>query len=103
MIKVNVDLHSGLISKMTISGHANQADIGQDLVCAGVSSIAIGLLNACDILASDCFELSMQETIKIVVIKNSEVVQTILKTGLIQLETVVEQYSEFIEIVKREV
>ena len=103
MIRVRVIMHDNLIQEMSISGHANQADNGHDLVCAGVSSIAVGLLNACDLLASDCFELYMQDTIKVVVVKNSENTQTILRTGLIQLETVVQQYSEFIEIVKQEV
>lgn len=37
---------SGLIESFTISGHALFANAGNDIVCAGVSAVSIGAINA---------------------------------------------------------
>ena len=103
MITVRVTERDEQITSLSIKGHSNQAEIGKDLVCAAVSSISIGLLNACDILANECCKLHMGKTIKIDVVQNSDTVQTILRCGVIQLTTVSDEYSDFVEMIKQEV
>ena len=49
MVRVHVKRHQGIIQEVEIRDHAGYADAGQDLVCAGVSSIAVGMMNAFDV------------------------------------------------------
>lgn len=103
MVKVKAVLQGDLFTKIEISGHANSGKYGHDLVCAGVSCITFGTLNALDKMASDNVNLIVNNKITIEV-KNllDEKVQIILQTMMIQLETIKEQYSNYIEI-KQEV
>ncbi|MDD6466587.1 MAG: ribosomal-processing cysteine protease Prp [Erysipelotrichaceae bacterium] len=103
MIEVKINLVNGDICSLRISGHALQAPYGEDLVCAGVSSIGVGLLNALDILVPQCCQLTMKDYIEVKVLQNSEDVQLILKTAVIQLETIEAQYSNYVNVKKQEV
>ncbi|MCA1031908.1 ribosomal-processing cysteine protease Prp [Bacillus timonensis] len=47
MVNVTISRSThGSIKSFTISGHANFAKRGQDIVCAGVSAVSIGAINA---------------------------------------------------------
>lgn len=47
MIRVNIYRKpDGTITSFKMSGHANYADHGQDIVCAGASAVAFGTINA---------------------------------------------------------
>ena len=46
MIHVIVKEKANQIVDLTIDGHANSAEHGQDLVCAGVSASGVGILNS---------------------------------------------------------
>ncbi len=46
MIRIEVIRENGLIIYLSLKGHANSDEYGKDLVCAGVSSIITGGLNA---------------------------------------------------------
>ena len=48
MVKVKVERSHKEIVTIKIFDHAGYADAGQDLVCAGVSSISVGMMNALD-------------------------------------------------------
>ena len=41
---------------ITVSGHANYAEAGKDIVCAGVSALVQGLIRSVESLASDKIE-----------------------------------------------
>jgi uncharacterized protein len=93
-----------LITHMSISGHAEYALKGKDLVCAAVSAIGVGGLNTLDKFAKGTVNDEMSEnSIVINVITNDETQQNILKTMLCQLETVEYKYSKYIQITKQEV
>ena len=106
MIEVEVYCKSTKIAGIRVDGHAESEDLGKDLICAGVSTILFGTLNALEILCEDCSEIEVQENaIKIVVKQDSEKLQTILRAMLIQLETVKElnpQYCKFENIIKED-
>lgn len=103
MVKVCVVSKDGLLEKIEISGHADSNVKGQDLVCAGVSSVAFGTLNALDEMTSKSVDLSVDRQIKIEVLNLlDEKCQIILQTMMIQLATIEQQYSKYIEI-KQEV
>lgn len=104
MIKIDIQRCAGTIIEIEICDHAGYGDKGQDLVCAGVSSIAVGTMNALDQLCQDMCDLQMQEAyIHILVKQQSSTVQTVLTTMCIQLETMQESYSNFLTINDQEV
>lgn len=103
MIKVRMKYKSNMIEEISISGHAGYADKGKDLICAAVSSISIGLCNAIDKLKVTADIEIGDNIIKISNIGVDELSQTVLKTGIIQLQTVEEQANKYLEINKLEV
>lgn len=104
MVKVWVKRKDAYIDEIEIKDHSGYAKSGQDLVCAGVSSIGIGMLNALDQLVPDMCELQIDEAyIKIKTKQSDEVVQLLLKAMLIQLSTMQESYQTYITINDQEV
>ncbi|MDE8032619.1 ribosomal-processing cysteine protease Prp [Erysipelothrix rhusiopathiae] len=104
MIHVSVLISKGFYKKMTVTGHAGSGDHGFDLVCAGVSSIMVGALNGFDSL-TDSVELIMtQEPLIEIEIKHSnELNQKIFEFVLLQLKTIEQTQSKYIEINEKEV
>ncbi len=105
MIQVNVDFHGKFIKKLEVKGHAGYAEAGGDLVCAGASCIMYGTYNALVELVNEGFDYRLDET-GIFVIRTAnedEITQTILKTALVQLETMHTSYANYIRIKKTEV
>ncbi len=85
-----------------ISGHANAGPRGSDLVCASVSSIATGALNALDAEYPDDVELTLTEVpdamIEIKVLRNHQNLQALLRMLYIQIQTLAENQSKYITI-----
>ncbi len=102
MIKITINRNDNLISKVEISGHANSDKHGQDLVCAGVSAVAVGVLNTLvqyDFLKEDMGILQMKEGyINIEVKKHSKEITMILETLVTSLETITESNKKYIQI-----
>ncbi len=104
MIKVNVLLNQDKIQELEVSGHANYAKSGQDLVCAGVSSIMYGTYNALVELCTTGFNYEVANGyFKISILEESDTIQIVIKTALVQLETVETSYANYIKIKKMEV
>ena len=104
MIRIKVSLHDSSIKELEVKGHAGYAESGQDLVCAGVSCIMYGTYNALVELSVDGFSYKLDEGyFRIVTDKTDITTQTILKTALIQLQTMHTSYADYIKIKKTEV
>ena len=95
----------GKVETLLAEGHAGYAEMGQDLVCAGVSCITIGTNNALDELAPGTFQTETREGFLKIRVLNPEDPKThlILRTDWIQLQTIAESYPEFIKLKKQEV
>ena len=65
MVRVHVKRHQGIIQEVEIRDHAGYADAGQDLVCAGVSSIAVGMMNALDEMVPEACDFVLKHTSKL--------------------------------------
>lgn len=108
MIQVSIAISDSKILSMNVTGHAKSAKKGQDLVCASVSSITTGALNALDRFAPGVCALQLHDgddawiDIQVRDVANSDA-QMILKTVLTQLETIENNYSKYINIAKQEV
>ncbi len=104
MVKVLISNHNEMIHNVVISGHADSVTTGLDLVCAQVSAISVGILNAVDEICVDSCGITMKSGyVEINVIQNSEFLQVLLKTLVIQLETVAFTNNKYIKITKVEV
>lgn len=104
MVKVEILQTQDRYKSIRISGHAEYAKSGEDLVCAGVSSIGIGALNALDEIFSTDVRLEQRKNkILIKVLKDSDVLQTTLNFMILQLKTMSEVYPQYITIKKDEV
>jgi hypothetical protein len=102
MVQVLVVRENDAIMNIKISGHANAGPKGYDLVCASISSIATGALNALDAAYPDDVELSLSEVpdavIEIKVLQNHQNLQALLRMLVIQVQTLAENQSKYITI-----
>ena len=103
MIQIRIQQHEDEIREITITGHAGTADHGHDLVCAAVSAVSFGILNALDELAGTIELSAVNNKVHIKADGNNPTEQIILKTGIIQLKTIQESNQESIKIYQSEV
>lgn len=107
MIKVIIETKDKVISRITIKGHAYSDDPGHDLVCAGVSASAIGVLNTLEkfgFFEKECGSVEMKAGyIDIIVKCSDDVIQVVLETLVTTLDTIMEDNKKYIKISKVEV
>ena len=101
MIKVTVIKAEQKIKSILVKGHSNSAPKGEDLICAGVSSIIIGGANA--IQNPECYTFKTQDGyFEITELKTAnEHDYNVLDTILVQLKTIEETYPKFIEVIEK--
>lgn len=104
MIQIDVKRRQGAILAMTIQDHAGYDEKGKDLVCAGVSCIATGALNAIDQSGDGC-DLSLKEAYISIEVKKQRDhdTQVMLEMLRIQLITMQEAYPNYIQYREQEV
>jgi uncharacterized protein YsxB (DUF464 family) len=98
MISVNVSFMGKDVKSLTVSGHANYDEYGKDIVCAGVSAIVTGGINALEPHIKNIEIINESNKLGVIVIESNEVIQVILNTMLIQLETIENSYKKYIKI-----
>ena len=101
MIRVTISYCNNSISEFKVTGHSNFAEKGKDIVCAGVSAIVVGGINAITSLVNNQninYEVD-DGFVKLTSLDNDEV-QKILNILIIQLKTVEDSYSKYIKIVE---
>lgn len=99
MIKISVEKKDNLVDTITIKGHSGYDVSGSDIVCAGVSSIAITTINA--ILKIDDSSLTYDKKdgyLKISILKHTEIIDLLIDNMLSLLKEMQEQYKKYIEI-----
>ncbi len=112
MINVIIDRRKqdGRIISFRVSGHAGYAEPGKDLVCAGVSTVTVGTVNAIEVLLrielparveSGLLEASIPD---IADEATGERVQLLLESMIVMLRSIQEAYGDvgkFIRIQER--
>ena len=100
MIKINCIRHDNKIVELSVKGHANSDEYGKDLVCAGVTSIVVGALNALD---ESNFLIKVNEgNVLVKATKDiSSKDEIVLETVLTQLKAVEKGQSRYIKISER--
>ena len=101
MIRVAINYCNDSITEFKVTGHSNFAEKGKDIVCAGVSAIVVGGINAITSLVNNQninYEVD-DGFVRLTNLDNDEV-QKILKILIVQLKTVEDSYSKYIKIVE---
>ncbi|MFD3449541.1 ribosomal-processing cysteine protease Prp [Microbacteriaceae bacterium 4G12] len=110
MIKVTIyRTEAGSIHSFKMTGHANYAPHGQDLVCAGTTTVVFGLINAieelCHVQAT--IELGSDGGFLTYEVPNDlelpiqEKVQLLLEAMVVSLKTVELDYGKYIRLIEK--
>ncbi|GIN22666.1 MAG TPA: ribosomal-processing cysteine protease Prp [Bacillus bacterium] len=95
----------GKIASFTMSGHAEFAEKGQDIVCAGASAVTFGTINAVISLTGITPDIEQQESGFLscsvpedLPADTSERIQVLLEGMVISLQTIERDYKDYINI-----
>lgn len=100
MITVKYSAKDGDYTYLSVKGHADFAEYGKDLICASVSSITFGLMNALDDIDGVTIR-DLNNHIEIINESKMEVVNNYINLTLIQFKTIEESYGEFIKVERK--
>ncbi|PWU68347.1 MULTISPECIES: ribosomal-processing cysteine protease Prp [Gracilibacillus] len=104
MIEVTIKRKAGHIKSFMIKGHAGSGPYGHDLVCAAVSAISIGAVNAVlslcemDLLIDQAGDEGGFLEVTIPDNQEDENASLLFEGMLVSLETVEQDYGQFISI-----
>lgn len=94
---------SGRISSFEMTGHADFAEHGKDLVCAGASAVSFGAVNAIIALTGITPDIDMGSDgyLKVVLPeteKDTEI-QLIVRAMIVSLQTIEQDYGQHINLI----
>ncbi|MEF2243336.1 MULTISPECIES: ribosomal-processing cysteine protease Prp [unclassified Paenibacillus] len=95
------------INRFTISGHADYGEHGEDIVCAAVSAVSIGTVNAIEKLAGVELPAQMKDgwlKSSIPLLNDQEAegkTQLLLESMLTMLTSISESYSKHVSVKER--
>ncbi|MBQ1567091.1 MAG: ribosomal-processing cysteine protease Prp [Erysipelotrichaceae bacterium] len=101
MIRAVYEVKDGNYVSLNVSGHAEYGEYGKDLVCASVSSIMFGFMNALDALDEKIEIEQLENEIVIINHTNLEVVIDYFELVIMQLKTIEESYGNFIRVERK--
>jgi len=92
------------ITGFKVSGHAGYAKSGYDIVCAGVSAVTVGTVNAIEALTGILMEADMKDGFLSadlpgeIEANQAEQVQLLLASMVVMLQSIEGSYGQYIEI-----
>lgn len=92
------------IKRFSVTGHAMYADPGKDIVCAGVSAVTVGTVNAIEKLTGVVPEAEMKSGLLSASLPKSgdavrdEQIQLLLAGMVVSLESIADEYGKFVKI-----
>ncbi|HEY0829174.1 MAG TPA: ribosomal-processing cysteine protease Prp [Bacilli bacterium] len=106
MIRVNIvrNAQTRLIQQFTVDGHANYDKSGKDIVCAGVSAVTVGTVNAIEDLLKVPLELIVKKGLLQAALPNieetgkAEKVQLLLEAMVVMLTSIKKTYTRYLTI-----
>lgn len=98
MIKVSYKIENEKVTYLKVTGHANYAEHGSDIVCSAVSSVVVGGL--ANLSSEDRFKILVREgNVEIAsLVELNEHDSVVLETILMQLKRIEDSYSKYIRI-----
>jgi uncharacterized protein YsxB (DUF464 family) len=97
MILVSIIKQKKVYQMMKVTGHANSAPYGEDLVCAAVSAVMTGGINALDLTAAHVKNMDGLSEIQVKDNQSSKN-QSVYEVLSIQLQTIAEAHPKFVKI-----
>ena len=101
MIHAVYELKDDHYRSLRVNGHAEFGDYGKDLVCASVSSIMFGLMNALDVLEEKVQIDQLDKEITVDSHTDSKVVYDYFELVIMQLKTMEDSYGDFIKVERK--
>ena len=101
MIKAVFQANDDLYVSLDVSRHAQYGQYVSDLICASVSSITFGFMNALDALEEDVMIRQSENRITIVDRSGSKAVQDYFELVITQLKTIEASYGDFIKVERK--
>lgn len=101
MIRAVFEAKDDRYLSLDVRGHALSDDYGKDLICASVSSIMFGFMNALDALEEEVDIRQTDDTITVVNRSESETVQNYFELVIMQLKTIEASYGNFIRVERK--
>ncbi|WP_349408016.1 ribosomal-processing cysteine protease Prp [Pseudalkalibacillus sp. SCS-8] len=106
MLKVNIHRDQQKIVSFSITGHAESGPYGHDLVCAAVTAVSFGSVNAIEEICQVEPEVETREdggyllfkTPSAVSEETSEKIQLLLEGMLVSLRSIERDYGQYIKI-----
>ncbi|MGN7408511.1 ribosomal-processing cysteine protease Prp [Sporosarcina sp. SAFN-010] len=104
MIQITVqEQASGRINSFEMSGHADYAEHGKDLVCAAASAVSFGAVNAIITLTGITPAIQQGEDggyLKVILpeTEDDHDQQVIMRAMIVSMQTIEQDYAQFIKI-----
>lgn len=94
MVDIIINYKNNKIIQFQMKGHANSDEYGKDLVCAGLTAIVSGALNAIDSYYKNDVDIEVLKNKITIIVKqeNNNNLQLILDMLKIQIQTITIQY-----------
>ena len=90
-----------ITGKITIQGHANYAPLGQDIVCASVSTLVQVLIASIEQMTQDKIKYSIQPGMVDIEFRDlSEQAQFLISSFFIGVQMIADQYPNNVQIVQ---
>lgn len=100
MIKIQINKTNNKYSSLLVSGHSNYDEHGKDIVCAGVSAVVTGGLNALIIENKNKISYRVNDgyvNVDVLDIDDDKL-QLIMDVIVVQLKTIEESYKKYVKI-----
>ena len=101
MINIKANRKGGKIVYLSVLGHADSDVIGKDLVCAAVSAITVGGINALENPKSFNLKVEKGDVEISQISEANEHDYQVLETMLIQLKSVAETDSKYVKVIEK--
>lgn len=106
MIHITIFKNKKFIHSVEIKGHAESGPYGYDLVCAGVSAVSFGAINAAIKLSGITLKIDQHgeggylyvEIPENATSQQRNIIEHTLQVMLISLQTIEREYSQFVQI-----
>lgn len=90
-----------ITGRITIQGHANYAPLGQDIVCASVSTLVQVMIASIEQMTQDKIEYSIQPGMVDIEFRDlSEQAQFLISSFFIGVQMIADQYPNNVQIVQ---
>ncbi|MCI9564437.1 MAG: ribosomal-processing cysteine protease Prp [Eubacterium sp.] len=107
MTNITVYCKDNTYTGFRIEGHAGYADEGEDIICAGISVLAINFVNSIEGLTSDKFSQFEHEDDGIIDFEFTDTIsneaEILIKSLVLGLEQLEKEYKDFISLDYKEV